>query len=179
MSNKKNVANIGPIDKCMALVREIECGSDIRIFAARNLFIDNTEYDHDSFYAACRDELGIRATMDGLCEAYPDSEDPLADAYDTYLTLFKVYGPNWPELALAHYFKCVRKCHDPMAAAECLWENVMRVWYKDMVMRAARDTGHNVTEEMRFEQRDKDLASGMTALRIDQAAMSRHCRAAA
>ena len=178
MSKNKKATNINTLDKCMALVREIECGSDIRIFAARNLFKDNERYDQNSFYAACRDELGIRATVDGLCEAYPDSKDPLKDAYNTYLALFKAYGVNWPELALAHYFERVRKCHDPVAAAEHLWENVMRAWYKDMVMRVAHDHGHNVTEEMRFEQRDKDLASGMTALRIDQAAMSRRSAAA-
>lgn len=178
MSRNKKDTNNRTLDKCMALVREIECGSDIRIFAARNLFKDNERYDQNSFYAACRDELGVRATADGLCEAYPDSQDPLKDAYDTYLTLFKVYGVNWPELALAHYFEQVRKCQDPVAAAGHLWENVMRNWYKDMVLRAARDHGHNVTEEMRFEQRDNDLASGMTARRIDQAAMSRHSAAA-
>ncbi|MCL1529750.1 hypothetical protein M3O57_17170 [Xanthomonas nasturtii] len=178
MSSNKTATNNRTLDKCMALVREIECGSDIRIFAARNLFKDNERYDQNSFYAACRDELGGRATADGLCEAYPDSKDPLKDAYDTYLTLFKVYGVNWPELALAHYFEQVRKCQDPVAAAEHLWENVMRNWYKDLVLRAAHDHGHNVIEEMRFEQRDNDLASDMTARRIDQAAMSRHSAAA-
>ena len=177
MSKNKKATNTRILDKCIALVREIECGSDIRIFAARNLFKDNEWYSQNSFYAACRDELGVRATADGLCEAYPDSKDPLKDSYNTYLTLFKAYGVNWPELALAHYFEQVRKCPDPEAAAEHLWRTVMQVWYNDMVMRAFRDRGNISTDEDRFEQRGNALASGMTALRIDQAALSRRAAA--
>lgn len=165
-----NVIDFGPTDKCLALVREIECGGDVRIIAARNLFADNTEYCQDSFYAACRDELGIRTTMEGLCEAYPESEDPLTATYQTYFTLFKTYGPAWPELALAHYFRRVRKCHDPDAAASQVWTSVLTTWYSDLVHRVARDRGHT-PEEKRFMMRDHNLATGMTSLRIEHAAM--------
>lgn len=169
MSN--NVIAIGPLDKCLALVREIECGGDVRIVAAWNLFTYNTEYDQESFYAACRDKLGKRATLDGLCEAYPDSEDPLTDAYGTYITLFKAYGPSWPELALAHYFKRVRKCRNPEAAATCLWDSAMKTWYRDIVHRVMRDRGLQTSEDERFAERDHNLATGMTSLRVEHAAM--------
>lgn len=62
---RNNIIETGILDKCLALVREIECGGDVRLFGAMNLFRYNTEYSEDSFYAACRDELGVR-TADGL-----------------------------------------------------------------------------------------------------------------
>ena len=43
--------------------------------------------------------------------------------------------------------------------------------------RAFRDRGNIITDEDRFEQRGNALASGMTALRIDQAALSRRAAA--